>query len=136
MPEVFSLRLCFQFRNRYKWILRKAVGSVAGARFGGDHQLDIKSLWPSSDVCMWKKLQPFPTGVARQHECMLPSRLFIASANWIGSHNRIDECVTVGKWKTKLFVFAYDFTLLASIEQCLKHALHRFAAACVQTGMQ
>ena len=49
--------------------------------------------------------------------------------NWIDSHSRVDEGVTVGSCMINLL-------LLASSEQDLQHALDQFSAACDQAVMK
>jgi len=56
--------------------------------------------------------------------------------DWIDSHSRVDEGVTVGSYRINRLYFADDLVLLASFQQCLQHALDRFSAACDRTGMK
>jgi len=47
--------------------------------------------------------------------------------NWVdNSHILVDENVTVGRSRIKLWLFADDFLLLEFSEQGLQHALNRF----------
>ena len=55
--------------------------------------------------------------------------------NWIDSHSRLDEGVTVGSCRINRSLFADDFELLASFNS-LQHALDRFSAACGQAAMK
>jgi len=64
------------------------------------------------------------------------SPLFVAYMNWIESHSRVDEVVTVEKHRINCLLFVDDLALLASSEQGLQHALDWFIAACHQTGMK
>ena len=56
--------------------------------------------------------------------------------NWIDSHSRVDEGVTVGSYRINRLLVADDLVLLASFEQSLQHALDRFSAACDRAGMK
>ena len=54
--------------------------------------------------------------------------------NWIDSYSRVDKSVTAGSCRINRLLFADDLVLLASSQQCLRHALDRFSAACDRAG--
>jgi len=56
--------------------------------------------------------------------------------NWIDSHSRVDESVTVGNCRINRLLFADDLILLASSQQSIQHALDRFCAACDRARMK
>ena len=56
--------------------------------------------------------------------------------NWMDKLSRTDECVTIGRCKINLLLFADDLVLLASSESDLQHALNGFAAACDIAGIK
>jgi len=56
--------------------------------------------------------------------------------NWIDSHNRVEEDVTVGSCRINCLPFVDDLVLLASCQQVYQHALDRFSAACDRAGMK
>ena len=56
--------------------------------------------------------------------------------NWINSHNRVDEGVTVGSCRIKRLRFADDLVLLESSQQSLPKAIDRFSAAWHRPGVK
>jgi len=56
--------------------------------------------------------------------------------NWNDCHNRVDEGVTVGSCRMKLFLYLDDLVLLASCEQGLQQPFDRLAAACDKAWMK
>jgi len=56
--------------------------------------------------------------------------------NWIDSHSRVDEGVTVGSYRINRLLFADGLVLLASSQQSRQHALDRFSGACDRAGMK
>jgi len=56
--------------------------------------------------------------------------------DWIHSHSRVDDGITVGSARITWLLFADDLVLLVASEQGLQHGLDRFSTACNQTGMQ
>ena len=50
--------------------------------------------------------------------------------NWMDKLRRTDDCVTIGSYKIRRLLFAYDFVLLAFSESSFRYALKWFAAAC------
>jgi len=55
--------------------------------------------------------------------------------NWIDSHSRVDEGVTVVSCRINRLLFD-DLVLLASSQQSLQHALDRLSGACDRTEMR
>jgi len=56
--------------------------------------------------------------------------------NWIDSHSRVDEGVTVGSCRINHTLYADELVLVVSSQQSLQHALDRFSAACDRAGMK
>ena len=56
--------------------------------------------------------------------------------NCIDSNSRVDEGATVGSCRINRLLLVDGLLLLASFQQRLQHAHHRFSAACDQAGMK
>ena len=54
--------------------------------------------------------------------------------NWIDSHSRVDEGVTVESCRTNRLLYADELVLLISSQQSLQHTLDRFSATCDRAG--
>ena len=56
--------------------------------------------------------------------------------NWIDSHSRVDEGVTVGSCRINRLLFVDNFMLLESSQRRLQHPLDRFSAVYDRCGMK
>jgi len=60
----------------------------------------------------------------------------LAYMNWIYSHSRVDEGVTVGSCRINRLLLRTIWCCLHLLSKGLQHVLDRFSAACDQAGMK
>jgi len=56
--------------------------------------------------------------------------------NWMDSHSRVDERVTIGSCRINRLLFANNLVLLASSEHDFQQALDRLLGTCDRAGLK
>jgi len=78
------------------------------------------------------KSQPFIVGAGLRQGCVLSPFLFILRLNWIDTHRRVDECISVASCRINCLLLSNNLVLFASSEQ--SSSCTRFSVTCDQTG--
>jgi len=138
MPKTFT-HIVSTSRKHTTGFLVKSVGECCVCT---DTVLTTACYWPSNhclpaqmfvslSVELNHRRSYFIVDAALRQCCVL-SPLFIVSMNWMDSHSRVDQGVTVGIYRINRLLLADDLVLFASCDEGLQHALGRLVLCWVR----